>query len=149
MTTRILRGSAYGGRPGIQRRRPVSLCLDVVAVYRRSPSGMLRLQAARDEGRFDDSAEVRIVDRRGRCRRHRRPRSGLPSAGHAAARWLFAPLVALCLTGCAKLFDADYYTDYRQPPEGLREVSTVLLEEMSQSKPITLEEATADAARRT
>ena len=145
----MLRGSACEERRGVQYHRPVGPCLGVDVVYRRGSSGMLRLRAAGAEGRFDDSAEMRIVYRRGQRRHHRPPRSGPLPARHAVVRWLFAPLAALCLSGCAKLFDADYYTDYRQPPEGLREVSTVLLEEMSQSKPVTLEEATADAARRT
>jgi len=52
----------------------------------------------------------------------------------------------LCVTSCSDLFLRDDYTLYRTPPEGLNEIGVVKLDEMSRTKPVTVEEATAAAA---
>lgn len=52
-----------------------------------------------------------------------------------------AALLVLCTAGCA-LFTRDYYEAYRPPPRQLHEVMAVRLEEQSQSRPISAEEAT-------
>lgn len=57
--------------------------------------------------------------------------------------------VALSLTACTSLFTRDDYTAYRTPPEGLREIDTVDLTELSRSMPVSLEEAAVEAAEHT
>lgn len=60
--------------------------------------------------------------------------------------WAVAAVLLFCLTGCS-LLTRDYYEDYREPPQQLNEVMAVRLEELSQSKPVTIEEAAAGAAK--
>jgi outer membrane protein len=55
--------------------------------------------------------------------------------------------LVLCTAGCA-LFTRDYYEAYRPPPKQLHEVMAVRLEEKAQSPPVSIEEATIDAADR-
>jgi len=50
------------------------------------------------------------------------------------------------LTGCATLFNRDDHATYRTPPERLYEIESVRLQELSQSEPVTLEEAAAELA---
>ena len=57
-----------------------------------------------------------------------------------------AALLSVILTGC-KLLTGDYHADYRDPPENLHEVMAVWLEEMSATKPVTVEEAASVTAR--
>ena len=63
-------------------------------------------------------------------------------------RAVTAVCVALCATSCTDLFLRDDYTLYRTPPEGLNEIGVVRLDEMSRTKPVTVEEAAAEAADR-
>ncbi len=57
--------------------------------------------------------------------------------------------MALSLTACTSLFTRDDYTAYRMPPEGLREIDTVDLTELSRSTPVSVEEAAAETAEHT
>ncbi len=66
----------------------------------------------------------------------------------ARLRAVTAVCVALCLTSCTDLFLRDDYTLYRTPPEGLNEIEVVRLDELSRTKPVTVEEAAAEAADR-
>ncbi|HNQ22621.1 MAG TPA: TolC family protein [Phycisphaerae bacterium] len=50
----------------------------------------------------------------------------------------------LCLGGCS-LYTRDYYEDYRQPPQQLRELTAVRLEEMARSQPVSVAQAEAAA----
>jgi outer membrane protein TolC len=56
--------------------------------------------------------------------------------------------VALSVASCTDLFLRDDYTFYRTPPEGLHEIDVVKLDELSRTKPVTVEEAAAEAADR-
>ena len=58
-----------------------------------------------------------------------------------------AALAAFLLTSCSSLLTRDDYTVYRQPPEGLCEIEPLNLQQLSRSKPVTVEEAARDAAR--
>lgn len=50
-----------------------------------------------------------------------------------------------CLTGCTTVLMRDDHAVYRTPPERLHEIETVRLERLSQSEPVSIEEAAADA----
>ena len=56
--------------------------------------------------------------------------------------------LALCLTSCRGLLTHDDHAVYRRPPERLQEIETVRLEQLSQSEPVSVEEAAANAAAR-
>ncbi len=47
----------------------------------------------------------------------------------------------LLVTSCTSLLTRDDYTHYRSPPEGLREIQAVRLEALSQSAPVSVEDA--------
>lgn len=56
--------------------------------------------------------------------------------------------MALCLTSCRGLLTRDDHAVYRTPPERLREIEPVRLAQLSQSEPVSVEEAAANAAAR-
>lgn len=60
--------------------------------------------------------------------------------------WAATALLALCPANCS-LLNRDYYEDYRDPPRQLTEVMAARLEELSRSKPVSVEEAAARAVK--
>lgn len=55
---------------------------------------------------------------------------------------------APCLTACTSLLTRDDHAVYRTPPQRLQEIDPVRLEERSQTEPVPLEQAAAQAAER-
>ncbi|UCF32602.1 MAG: TolC family protein [Phycisphaerales bacterium] len=63
--------------------------------------------------------------------------------------WMIPVCSALCSTACTDPLRRDDYAAYCDPPQRLHEAIAIRLEERSQSPPVSIEEAAADAARRT
>jgi outer membrane protein TolC len=56
--------------------------------------------------------------------------------------------VSIAVTGCLGPLARDDHDVYRTPPEGLREIDTVKLDELSRTEPVSVEDAAAAATHR-
>ena len=52
--------------------------------------------------------------------------------------WFILAALAMSLTACTSLLKRDDYAVYHTPPEGLRAIETVHLQELSRSKPVSV-----------
>ena len=65
---------------------------------------------------------------------------------HSRSLWSVAVLAFFVLTGCS-LLTRDYYGDYHKPPRQRNEIMAIRLEELSCSKPVSVEQSEADLSQ--
>ena len=66
--------------------------------------------------------------------------------GYSRFQWVISVCLTVGLSGCTGLFNRDDYAVYHTLPQRLHEIETVQLEELSQSEPVSREEAATSAA---